>query len=298
MKKLLFLLLLSVFVSGAYAQIPNAGFENWTSMGPYDTPDHWGNLNQATAASGVFTVAMGTTAPASGLAFVKLTTKSVNGIVTPGIIVSGEIDTTTLRPVSGFAFSSKPEKLKGKWQFMGYGTDAATIAAWLTKWNAISQSRDTIATLTTTTTGMLHTWGSFSIPFEYRSSSVPDTAVILISSSGKAPVKNSFIWVDDLAFDGDAAAVGDKFLYTGLAIYPNPASTYIRINLFSSRDDLAKIILSDNIGNQVLDVSKEITYGSNQIMIDLDSGRIRSGLYFLRVKTTSGDITRKVIIRK
>lgn len=298
MKTLLFSLLFSGIVSAAIAQIPNAGFENWTSMGPYDNPDRWGNLNQKTASSGVFTVAMGTSAPASGIAYAKLTTKSINGIVTPGIIVSGEIDTLTLRPLSGFPFNLKPEKLKGKWQFMGYGTDAATIAAWLTKWNATTQSRDTVASLTTTTTGMLHTWGSFSLPFVYRNSLTPDTAVIMISSSGKAPVKNSFIWVDDLVFEGDVTSVPDKEQTAGITVYPNPASTYLRINLFSSRDDVAKITLSDNIGNQVLDLSKEITYGSNQVMLDLDSGRIRSGMYFLRVKTTSGDSTRKVIIRK
>jgi hypothetical protein len=299
MKKLLYLsLFLLVFYPGL-AQIPNAGFENWTNMGTYDIPDHWGNLNPSTTTYGVFTVAKGVSAPASGLAYAKLTTKGVGTAIVPGIIVSGQLDTTTLRPLSGFAYSDRPEKLKGKWQFMGYGTDAATIGAWLTKWNNLTLQRDTIATLYTTTTGMLHTWGTFSFPFEYRTSSNPDTAVIMISSSGKAPVKYSFIWVDDLSFEGNVTGIESKEQLANIvSVYPNPASTYLDISITSQKGERGRIMLIDNIGNQVIERFEEISAGSNHIILDLDSNRIHSGMYFLQVQTTEGTMVRKIIIRK
>ena len=105
---LTFILLLGVMLSIS-AQIPNAGFENWTSGGNFDTPDSWGNLNPTTAAHSVYTVVKGTSGPASGAAYIKLMTKDVGGVITPGIIVSGQLNESTLTPLSGIPFTGRPK---------------------------------------------------------------------------------------------------------------------------------------------------------------------------------------------
>jgi hypothetical protein len=59
MKKYSFVLIITLITSMLHAQIPNAGFENWTSMGLYEVPDQWGNMNTATSSTGVYTTAKG-----------------------------------------------------------------------------------------------------------------------------------------------------------------------------------------------------------------------------------------------
>ena len=44
----------------AFAQIPNNGFENWSSAGSYNNPDSWGNLNSVTSVLSVYTCVKGT----------------------------------------------------------------------------------------------------------------------------------------------------------------------------------------------------------------------------------------------
>lgn len=282
-----------------YAQIPNSGFENWTSGGNYETPDSWGNLNPSTAAHSVYTVTKGTSAPASGAAYVKLMTKDVGGTITPGIIVSGKINETTLKPLSGIPFTGRPEKLKGKWQYMGYGTDVASFGGWLTKWNTSVNSRDTIAILSGNTSGMLHSWGDFSFPFVYRSAAIPDTVVLMISSSSATPVKNSFIWLDELAFDGTVTSLQEaQNLKPEMSLYPNPASQYVKISFMNSGADKATFILNDNIGNRVVEYIAELNPGSNTIQLDLSSAKIHSGMYFLQMQLPTGNIARKLVIRK
>lgn len=298
MKSFLLLFALLGFLA-VNAQIPNPGFESWTSIGSYEVPDSWGNLNNSTAATGVFTVTKGTSAPASGAAFIKIATRDIGGnTIVPGTIVNGQLDPVTFKPLSGLPCTSRPEKLMGKWQYMGYGTDAATIAAWLTRWNNATQQRDTIASLSGSPSGMLHSWGDFSYVFQYRSSSNPDTAVVLISSSGKVPVKNSFIWIDDLAFEGTVTSVNEKEPAVNVSVYPNPANQFVKIGLNAHRDGLARIVLTDNLGNMVMERSEEYSEGNNQFTLDLSSSRIFSGIYFVKLYTAQGTLARKVIVRK
>ncbi|MEO8733500.1 MAG: hypothetical protein ABI373_04125, partial [Flavobacteriales bacterium] len=65
-------------ISTVMAQIPNSGFENWTTVGDHLNPDGWLSTNDQLAAFGVFTCEKGTPG-ASGAAYVKLTTKVFPG---------------------------------------------------------------------------------------------------------------------------------------------------------------------------------------------------------------------------
>lgn len=60
----------------AFAQIPNSGFENWTTMGSYSNPDNWDQLNAMTNPNSVYTCVKGT--PGNpGSSYIKLTSKTV-----------------------------------------------------------------------------------------------------------------------------------------------------------------------------------------------------------------------------
>jgi len=297
MKAVILIAFTTLLISAVQAQIPNAGFESWNTVGTYETPDQWGNMNPATAATGVFTTEKGNPG-AIGNYFIKLTTKDAGGTVTPGIIVSGQLNTTTWQPKSGFAYAERAGKLTGKYQYMGYDNDAASIMAWLTKWNSSTNSRDTIASLKNTPAGMVHVWTSFSIPFVYKSTLNPDTAVIMISSSGATPKKNSFIWLDDLSLDGLVTSLNTADQFDNINIFPSPATKEINI-AFSSKNFLkARLQILDAVGNVLGNEAVDVQLGNNLFKTDLSKFQAAGGMYFICLRTPEGTVTRKFIISK
>lgn len=277
------------------AQIPNAGFEKWTAMGTYEIPDQWGNMNDATSSYGIFTTSKGIPG-ATGSYFIKLTTKDVGGIITPGIIVSGQLNTNTWLPSSGFPYAQQAEKLKGKYQYMGYNSDSATISAWLTKWNTTLSRRDTIASLKKTTSGMVHVWTGFSIPFVYQNSEIPDTCVIMISSSCRTPKKNSFIWVDDLLLDGIVTELQNEDPVNEVKVFPSPARDVLNIAFNSKSNHRAQLQIIDNVGKIVYQSQVEIQKGSNTLNTDIGKMQLTPGLFLLRLKSQGEILTRKFIV--
>jgi len=81
-------------------------------------------------------------------------------------------------------------------------------------------------------------------------------------------------------------------------VYPNPATSFLRINIESPERDIARVLLSDNIGNPVISLSEPVAEGQNQLILDLTSAKIRSGIYFLLVKTGSGNLAKKIVVKK
>jgi hypothetical protein len=297
MKTTFIIALTTLLISSVRAQIPNAGFESWTTVGTYETPNQWGNMNPATAATGIFTTLKGNPG-ASGNYFIKLTTKDVGGTVTPGIIVSGLLNTATWQPKSGFAYTDRAEKLTGKYQYMGYNNDVATISAWLTKWNTNLNKRDTIASLKNNTSGMVHVWTSFGIPFVYKSTENPDTAVIMISSSSVSPKKNSFIWVDDLSLDGLVTSLKTADPLDGLEVFPSPAIKEVNVAFNSKNFFKAKLQILDVVGNVINNTAIDVQPGANLFKTDLSKLKAAAGMYFVCLRTPEGVITRKFIISK
>lgn len=188
---------LSIFLSFAFlitkAQIPNSGFETWTSMGSYNNPDSWSCLNDMTASMSVFTCVKGT--PGNpGTAYIKLTSKTVAGMgVMPGIAVSGTFDQSTLEPLSGFAFNERPANLTGKWQHMIFGNSQGYIDIQLTRWDGNMQMRFPVATAHFVLTGMAMGWSNFSIPLTYIDGNNPDSCIITLSASGNTPANNDYL---------------------------------------------------------------------------------------------------------
>ena len=296
MKKLFIAMFVCLSAMWIQAQIPNGGFESWTSMGTYDTPDNWGNMNPATASAAVFTTAKGTPG-SSGTYFVKLTTKDVSGTVTPGMIVSGQLNTTTWKPKSGFPFTQQAQKLTGKYQYMGYNGDSATISAWLTRWNQTSHRRDTVATLKTKTSGMVHTWTAFAIPFAYKNALVPDTAVIMISSSATNPQKNSFIWVDELQLQGVVTDLNPMDKQCNLSVYPSPAKDMVNIIVESKRAMPSQLRLLNITGKVVYETVVSLQPGENKLKLELGKLKVAEGVYFVRLSSADGLLTKKIVVQ-
>ncbi|MCX6246965.1 MAG: T9SS type A sorting domain-containing protein [Bacteroidetes bacterium] len=291
-KRSLFILISATFAGSLFSQIPNNGFENWTDMGSYSTPDEWGNLNAVTNPAGVYTCLKGTPGY-PGTAYIKLTSRTVSGMgVQPGIAVSGVLNTTTFQEISGFSYASRPESLDGNWQYMAGGADQGFIAAYLTKWNTVSNSRDTIGLVNYPLPGMVMSWRGFSLPLTYSSSEIPDTAMIILSASGKSPVSGSYLSIDNLAFAGGTVGLEEMPGSSGLSLFPNPVTKNRLTVQLTKKDFTAETIdILDLHGNLL--VSKNMTALYFPVSVDLSG--IQAGEYILRISSGGNLYSRKFI---
>jgi hypothetical protein len=291
-KRFLFILLSAAFAGSLFSQIPNNGFESWTDMGSYKTPDEWGCLNAVTNAAGVYTCVQGTPGY-PGASYIKLTSRAVSGMgIQPGIAVSGVLNTTTFQEISGFPYASRPESLDGNWQYMAGGADQGFIAAYLTKWNSISNLRDTIGRFKYPLPGMVMSWRGFSLTFTYSSSEIPDTAMLILSASGKSPVSGSYLYIDNLVFSGGTVGMDDKSGSSGLSLCPNPVTNNTLTVLSDKKDFTAETLdILDLQGNLLM--RKNMTGQHFPASVDLSG--IRAGEYFLRISSGGSLYIRKFI---
>jgi hypothetical protein len=181
MKKIITILtvLIAIAIRTA-AQIPNNGFENWTSIGSYYNPDSWSCLNDMTASASIFTCERGT--PGNpGSYYLMLTSKTITGMgIMPGIAVSGTFNQSTMQPLSGFPFSHRPANLTGSWQHMIFGSSQGYIDVQLTRWDTSMQMRMPVSSVHYVLTGMEMSWANFTIPLTYVDGKNPDSCIITL----------------------------------------------------------------------------------------------------------------------
>lgn len=295
MKKAILSIISVVALSAsAMAQIPNAGFESFTTVGSYEVPNGWGTMNNTTATFSVYTATKGT--PGSpGASYLKLTSKTVSTTVVNGIAVSGVLDSMTMKPKSGFPCTLQPVSFTGKWQHMIYGTSQGSVKAVLTKWNVGLSKRDTVAIAAQTLAGMAMSWSNFTINFTYLSSNIPDSCIIDLRASGNTPTNNDYLWVDNLAFSGSVTGIENQESFvTNMVVFPNPSSETINVNLNLKSSQKVSIELTDITGKLIL--SKDTGTLTGESKQTLNVNNISKGTYLVRVVTESGTEVRKIVI--
>ena len=276
------------------AQIPNFSFENWTTVGSYSNPDNWGTMNNTTAIASVYTATKGT--PGSpGTAYLKLTSKTVSTTVVNGIAVSGVLDSITIMPKSGFAFSQRPANFTGKWQHMIYGSSQGSLQVTLTRWDTGLNQRVSVATANQTLSGMAMSWANFTIPFTYSDGGFPDTCIIVLKASGSVPTNNDYLWVDNLAFSGTVTGIEkyDSFL-SNMNIYPNPSTESITLNLNLKSPQQITIEITDLTGKLIR--SRNVGTLQGESIQTINVSGIAKGTYTVRVVGERGIEVRKIIL--
>ncbi len=296
MKKIILAIFTLLFLTNlSFAQIPNFSFESWTSMGSYETPDQWGTMNNTSAVVSVFTATKAT--PGNpGSFYLNLTSKTTLAGVLNGIAVSGKLDSTTMLPVSGFAFNLRPQSLTGKWQHMIYGTSAGSVSVLLTKWNTLSSKRDTVATAYRALADMIMSWANFSINLTYQSGEYPDSCIIVLQASGSAPTNQDYLYVDNLAFIGSVASVENNTTSLNVvSIFPNPSNSLITINLIGNSTQTTLIELLDLEGRVVISKNAGILPSQSKQIIDVSS--LSKGVYIVNIKTGNETVCKKIVLQ-
>lgn len=275
--KLSIIILVSTALSTRlYAQIPNDGFENWSSIGSYENPDNWATLNDLTNSLGVYTATKGTPG-IPGSSFLKLTSKNYGPGVINGIAVCGAIDPNTLAPISGFPYAGQPVALTGKWQHMIFGSSQGSVSATLTRWDSATNARITVATANQTLVGMDMSWVNFSIPFVYTDVQLPDSCIIVLKASGDNPTNMDYLWVDGLSFSYSTAAIHENQSIDKLRIFPNPVADILNLDIPAHMKDI-ELRIADSYGRTVLKVNN-----LNNAACDVSC--LPKGYYFLSIKS-------------
>ena len=185
-------------------------------------------------------------------------------MLVPAIALSGKLDKTTFQPKSGFAYNQRPTALTGNWQYMAYGNDQGFIAIAFTKWNTITNIRDTISTTYYLLPGMVMSWESFNIPITFTNPSNPDTCLIALSASSiSLPVANSYLHIDNLNFSFETSIKENNNTVGSVKIYPNPVMEELRIELPENKNST---VINYRILNSLGEIIKtSINFKQNSI---------------------------------
>ena len=248
------------------AQIPNSGFENWTS----GDPDGW-------ATSNVFPISLinitQTTDNHSGSYAVRGEVVNFQGTPMGPVIQSGPGGT-------GFPISEQYHSFELYYKFTSVDGDKFSVNVGLEKdGNPIAQGAAALPSTVSTYTHL-------TVPLNYTTNDVPDLAIIQISITGPVTGSDyhlgSVMFVDDLLF---SLTTGIENISVSDLIgrcYPNPSADIINISL--NENVSVEVILNvfDTYGKEVKKIAGQPQqYGKNVFQFSVED--LSSGLYFYSI---------------
>lgn len=268
-------------------QIPNKGFEQWTSFGNYEDPTYWGSTNYASP--GTFYAITKSTdhyPPDVGSYSVRLEN---NALLVPSYGARGFLATGVPPPSPDFPITGHPTSLTGYYKYSSYG-DYVYIHIQLFK-NGLS-----IANGTYTSIASVSDWTPFEATIsDYESA---DSATIIIAaytanSFDDIPFGNSILYVDNLNFDHYVTSnIETTSPETLVTVFPNPAANMIMIQ---TKQELKEdwILNIYNISGAL--VKSELLTKNNQTIRIED---LSSGVYTLKIKSNEMTTQQKLIIQR
>jgi hypothetical protein len=293
--------LITVFQANGQNAIPNPGFEHWETGGSlltYEEPVGWGTSNPETVLFQFQTATKTSVAQfvRSGNLALRLETHYIGALnlAVPGGVATADLDINlanqSVEPVGGVAFNLRPSALEGWYQYYPAGPDSARVGMLLSRWNADTQVRDTIATAIFETTEQADSYTQFIAPFEYQSDLDPDTMLlgILCGKVEDAPI-GTVMYVDDLDLIYGPVSVANSDVHT-IPLYPNPTRGQVRFG--QSEAEVAEVF--DINGTRL----RVIPLQSGQQ--DFDLSELRAGVFIVKFSMRNGLFigqSRLVIIR-
>ncbi len=304
MKKYLFL----VFIgncSFSFSQIiPNSGFENWITNTEtphnYLVPTNWITMdmvdnfsNPAYTGSSVIRTAQSHTG-----AYAVLMQRGTGG----GDTVSGSL--FSCNSIAnfiaggghfGFPFTTRPATFTGWYKFTNVG-DLVGLQFTLTKWNTFTNKRDTLAKNSFFGLSNVASYTQLSIPLTYSLNVFPDSASIIVamgSMGGGTMHAGTQFFLDDLAASGSVPFGIEQYGQDeSISLYPNPSAGILNIEL-KTKEEAAEVNIMNYIGEEVFRTSNLVPRTSQ---IDISS--LPEGIYFVKIKTTEGIVTKKIVVQR
>ena len=275
------------FAPSLPAQIPNAGFEQWTS----GEPDSWLTSNSAP----FITVTQDPNSHGGSSA-----AKGVVVPILPGFNLSPYLQSGP--EGEGFPVAQRYAELRGFYRFAPVGGDRFYATVFLKK-DTLGVGAGAIVDSSAASSYRL-----FVVPIFYVLPDIPDTAIVQFAIFG--PTSNdvhvgSTFYVDDVSLSG-SSDVGEHneipAVFRLEQNYPNPFNPSTRIRYALPRESHVTLSIYNVIGQEVARVlDAEQQAGNREVAWTAPS--TASGLYFYRLHAvgTDGTVymeTRKMILMK
>lgn len=284
------ILTLLIYVSILKAQVPNNGFENWTT----GEPDSWTTNNADT----LVTITQSNSSH-SGSSALK---GECIPYFPPFLPVMGPVGICAGVDDEGFPIEFRYNSLKGYYKFNPQGGDQLFITLWV---SADTQAIGVGSVLLNGATS----YTEFALPITYIDAATPNKCIIsfqIINSGGGFVTLGSEMYLDDLSLSMDMVSdVADEFQPLTFQLeqnYPNPfnPSTKIRYsipNVTLSGVEGSRVLLKvyDVLGNEIATlVNEEKPVGSYEV--DFNSSQLSSGVYLYKLTAGSFVETKKMIL--
>ena len=269
----------------AYAQVPNAGFEQWTS----GEPDGWTTDNVVSF----------------GVPITQSATARTGSSALAGEVVNTQIGLYAPVVQSGIGGNGTPVSqryavLTGYYRFTPVDGDRFSVNVGMMKsGNPIGAGAISVPTA-------VGTYTQFTVDIQYTTADVPDTCIIQITIIGPLSgtdfhLGSSFL-VDDLVLSGVSSAeqngyllVPDEFALS--QNFPNPFNPSTSMKYRLPSDGHARLSVYDLLVREVaILVDADVEAGEHTASWNAD--RMPSGVYVYRLETSSGMQMKRMTLMK
>jgi hypothetical protein len=269
----------------ASAQIPNAGFENWTS----GEPNGWvsSNINSI-----VVNVTQSAVAYSGSSAVRGEVVQFFTGLLGPVLQVGPG--------ARGFAYNQRPVSVTGYYRFFPQGGDRFGVNVILYH-GGVNGTAVGIAALAISQG--TSSYVQFNAPFAYQTNDTPDTCILQFQIIGPVTGPDyhlgSYFLLDDLAFSGSSAVVRlDGEMPSQFALeqnYPNPFNPTTTIEYSLPKETQVGLEIYNAVGQKVATlVQQEQTAGSYSV--PFDASELCSGMYIYKLTTNERSFTKKMLL--
>jgi hypothetical protein len=291
MKKLLItLLMLTTTTIAAVAQIPNNGFENWSTYGSGMTPDGWWCSNDSLSqASTYFPVSRSTDhyPPSVGSYSLRIESNHLlNQWAGFGMAWAGNYygSDHPAFPVTGHPntlygyfkyFPTNSDGFELYWELYKNGLSVAGGVTMFVSWDTVTE------------------WTRFSIHVPDTTYAEADSAGIVIEDFNGYPYGNSVLYIDNLSFDSPVTGIADqKDGKESFSLFPNPTSGIVNLELNPALTSNSILNIYNETGALVRTIS--LKQGQHQLNLT----ELIDGIYFVEIRSGESNLKQKLIIRR
>ncbi len=289
------------FNSNAQTQLPNAGFENWDSIGGVaEDPVGWSSFNYFYS-SGVPVMSFKTTDKHSGTYALRLITDTVtlgppfgSGTLDTmaGFVFPGGVDFNN----SGIPYPDRPVLMQAWVKGNVVTGSSAFLLATLSKWNTSTQVRDKVGEAMYIMTDTIASYTQISEPFNYILASDPDTIDIKIMAGDVGPggfsMPGNEFFIDDISFTFPVSVSEKSVNKSTINIFPNPATDKITI---SCLEKINSIKIYNVLGEKVYE--SLITQAISNTPVTINMISHPKGIYFVKIYSEGKNYTKKIVIQ-
>jgi hypothetical protein len=269
-----------------FAQVPNAGFENWTN----GSPDGW---SAASNIAGYATPITKSTDAHSGSSALRGDVVSFGGSYPP-VLWGGEMG-------NGFPYTGNDAAFTGYYKFVPVASsgDYFEIDV-ITFKNGWLSGGLGYGTLKITAAATAYT--KFAVPIQGIYPGTPDSCYVLFtithSGSSNGTIGSYFI-IDDLSFGGatgvDNLGKNQPFVFSLGQNYPNPFNPSTDISYGVASEGMVSLKVYDLIGREVATLVNSMKTAGNYT-VTFNAANLPSGVYFYKLQAGNYTAIKKSIL--